>query len=215
MKKLLLIAMVAFGFAANAQEVHFGAKGGLNLSSLDYKIQNPQDGKSTGLDSRFNFHLGLMAEIVISDKFSVQPELLYSRQGGVKDFSGEALGSAFKFDNTFALDYLSLPIMAKYYVAEGFSLEAGPQIGFLLSSKLKSEGEATIAGKTTSKDSSKDFKEFMSSVDFGLGFGAGYKLENGLNFGVRYNLGLTDVFKENKGDAIKNGVFQLSVGYFF
>ncbi|RZJ55928.1 MAG: PorT family protein, partial [Flavobacterium sp.] len=33
------------------------------------------------------------------------------------------------------LSYLNVPIMAKYYVIEKLSLEAGPQIGFLLSAK--------------------------------------------------------------------------------
>ena len=64
--------------------------------------------------------------------------------------------------------------MAKYYVAEGFSLEAGPQIGFLMSAKMKAESGG---------DSEEiDVKDDLKSIDFGINFGAGYKLENGLNF---------------------------------
>ena len=34
-----------------------------------------------GTDSRTSIHLGVTAEIAISDVFSIQPELLYSGQG--------------------------------------------------------------------------------------------------------------------------------------
>lgn len=90
--------------------------------------------------------------------------------------------------------------MGKYYVVKGLSLEAGPQLGFLLSAKNES---------TNVKDSFKTF-------DFGVNLGLGYKLNNGLNFGARYNLGLTNI-NDSEGSSGKNrnGVIQVSVGYFF
>jgi hypothetical protein len=44
--------------------------------------------------------------------------------------------------------------------------------------------------------------------------GVGYKLNNGLNFGVRYNAGLSDISKTTNFTN-KNGVAQVSIGYFF
>ena len=56
----------------------------------------------------------------------------------------------------------------------------------------------------------------MSSIDFGLNFGLGYKLDSGLNFGARYNMGLSNINDtDDDDDTIKNGVFQISLGYFF
>ncbi|WP_028891910.1 porin family protein [Tenacibaculum sp. 47A_GOM-205m] len=198
MKKLLLvIAMVAAGFSANAQDVKFGVKAGLNLASL-----NGNKDFTENFDSRTSFHLGAMAEISISDKFSFQPELLYSAQGGSNDdFAGSGA------DVTFKMDYIAVPLMAKYYVVEGFSLEAGPQLAFRTTSEMKAEANG--------QESTESLKDETNGFDFGLNFGLGYKLSNGLNFGARYNLGLTDIAKDNEEDAIKNGVFQLSVGYFF
>ncbi|MGQ7946614.1 porin family protein [Flavobacterium sp. WC2509] len=183
MKKILLLAVVTvLGFTnVNAQEIKFGAKGGLNFASIS--------GDNTGgSDVVTAFHFGVLSEIPISDKFSFQPELMYSGQG-------------YSFNhNTIALSYLNIPLMGKYYLTKGFSVEAGPQIGFLLSAKNE---------KTDVKDSFKTF-------DFGVNFGLGYKLDNGLNFGVRYNLGLTDINDlPNSSSNNKNGVFQISVGYFF
>lgn len=183
MKKLLVVAAVAvFGLGnVTAQDIKFGAKGGLNFATLS--------GDNTGdIGTVTAFNFGLMAELPITEKFSFQPELLYSGQG----FSAG--------NNTVALNYLNVPLMGKYYLTKGFSLEAGPQIGYLLSAK----NEAV------------DVKDSFKSVDFGANFGVGYKLENGLNFSARYNLGLSNINNvDGINDKNKNGVFQVSVGYFF
>ncbi len=195
MKKLLVIAMVAVGFTANAQDINFGVKAGVNFASLN--------GGELDYNSRTSFHVGGVAEFKLSDKFSLQPELVYSAQGAKRSDNMEGTD----VDYTLKLDYLNIPVMAKFYVAEGLSLEAGPQMGI----KLAAEAKAEANGMSETED----FKDEVESIDFGLNFGAGYKLENGLNFGLRYNLGLSDIAKNNAGDSIKNGVFQLSVGYFF
>jgi hypothetical protein len=183
MKKVLLVAAFAvLGLSnVNAQEIQFGAKGGLNFASI-----SGDNTGGTGTVTAFN--VGLVAEIPINEKFSFQPELMYSGQGYSFD------------DDTVALNYLNIPLIGKYYVTKGLSLEAGPQIGFLLSAK--------------SEDI--DVKDLFNTVDFGVNFGVGYKLDNGLNFGARYNLGLADINDiDGFNDKNKNGVFQLSVGYFF
>ncbi|TXD45939.1 porin family protein [Polaribacter sp. IC073] len=192
MKKVLLaVAIVAAGFTANAQDVKFGAKAGLNFANVyGDDVENN--------DYRTSLHVGAVAEIEISEKFSLQPELMYSTQGAKTDENN--------VDLTMKLDYLNVPVMAKYYVAEGFSLEAGPQVGFLLSAKVKAESGGD-SGEV-------DVKDEFETIDFGLNFGAGYKLDSGLNFSARYNLGLSNVAKESD-NSIKNGVFQVSVGYFF
>ena len=190
-KSFLIIAIIVFGLTnLNAQEVKFGAKAGLNLASIT-------GDETDGIESRTAFHVGAVAEISVSDKFSVQPELLYSAQGAKDSFEG--------IDVDAKIDYLNLPIMAKYYVAEGFSLELGPQVGFLLSAKAEGGGESI------------DFKDETKGIDFGANFGVGYKLESGLNFGARYNLGLSNINDGEGSDDFKNqnSVIQLSVGYFF
>lgn len=202
MRKLLLSAAIAvFGFTAmNAQEVKFGAKAGVNFATIG--------GDSENVDSRTSFHLGGVAEIVISDKFSVQPELLFSSQGAKSEYS-EDLGElgSFKVEENLKLNYLNLPIIAKYYVTDGLSIEAGPQLGFLLSADYDVE----VDGESDEQDVKDNFK----SIDFGAGFGLGYKLENGLNFNLRYNLGLSNISDTDGDFSIQNNVFQISVGYMF
>jgi len=110
MKKIMIIAVVAFlsTTAVKAQTISLGAKAGVNFASLSG--DDVED-----LDARTSFHLGLMAEARFSDKFAIQPEILYSSQGAKVD------------DMTLKLDYLTIPVMLKYYVTNEISLEAGPQ----------------------------------------------------------------------------------------
>lgn len=111
--------------------------------------------------------------------------------------------------------------MAKYYVIEGLSVEAGPQVGFLMSAK-----GLTYDDVTDTYDEKGDVKDGYKSIDVAFNIGAGYKLKNGIMFQARYSLGLTDVSEApsvvdpediftNVDYKEKNNVFQISVGYQF
>jgi opacity protein-like surface antigen len=193
MKKIILtVAVFTIGFV-NAQEVKYGAKAGLNFANLTGDVEDAS--------MKIGFNVGGFAEIKVSDKFSVQPELLYSTQGAKSEesFEGETIESEWN------LSYLNIPIMAKYYVSEKFSLEAGPQIGFLLGSKVKVESIEV------------DFKDNTESIDFGLNIGSAYDFTENLFAGLRYNIGLSNVAKTESGDdtKINNSVISLSLGYRF
>ncbi|MCK8481509.1 porin family protein [Psychroserpens algicola] len=186
MKKLLLVTVITvLGLTTvNAQDIKFGAKAGLNFAFITG--DNTED-----LKPNTDFHIGVMAEWKITNKFSLQPEIIYSGQGADINVGSEGRVS---------LNYLNVPLIGKYYVTEKLSLEAGPQIGFLLSTK----------GGTL------DYKELLKPIDYGVNFGLGYKLDNGLNFNLRYNLGLSNINDvDGFTDKNRNGVVQLSVGFFF
>lgn len=186
MKKLVFTAIAVFTFGlTNAQETKFGAKAGLNMA--DWYGDDAE-----GADSRTSFHVGGFAEIKVSDKFAVQPELLYSSQG--------AKGDGAKINT----DYLNIPVMAKFYATEKLSIEAGPQVGFLLSAKLKPD-----TGDT------QDVKDAIKSTDFGVNVGLGYNFTENITGGLRYNLGLSSVPDSEDINDVKNGVFALSMGYRF
>ena len=206
MKKIILTvaAVFAFGFA-NAQETKFGVKGGVNFANLSGDIEDNS--------TKVGFNVGSFVEIKISDKFSLQPELLFSTQGTKEEYSETFNGTTINYDSKLNLSYLNIPVMAKFYVADKFSLEAGPQIGFLLSAKTKTE----VTDGTNSSSEEEDFKDNVESTDFGLNFGAGYDFTSNLSAGFRYNLGLSNVAKTEAGDdtKIKNTVLSVSLAYKF
>lgn len=190
MKKVLLsaVALLAFGFAAQAQEgTRFGVKAGVNFATLG--------GDAEDVSSLTGFHVGAVAELKVSEMFSVQPEVLFSMQGAKQDVGGTDVKTKFS--------YINVPIMAKYYIMEGLSIEAGPQVGFLMS--------ADIEGN--------DAKDFYKSIDFGIAGGLAYDLEMGVFFQARYYAGISNIADipdgSNSDYKETNNVFSVSVGYKF
>jgi len=210
MKKVILVAMAVFAFgSASAQDVKFGAKLGLNSATQSTTIPVIA-GENSSLESVTGVNIGGYANIKISDKFSVQPELLYSMQGA-KLVISNASGPE-KIETTLSMDYINLPIMAKFMVAKKISLQAGPQIGFLVSATGKNSSNFFGGPNSTI-----DFKDKANGVDFGLNFGAGYDITEKLSVDLRYNIGLSQLEKnlETGQSASKNRVFSLNLGYSF
>lgn len=213
MKKVILslFALAAMGLSANAQQVvKFGPKAGVNFANLNGLEDT---------DMKIDFHVGAFAEIFFTDKFALQPEIIFSNQGtkSLDSYSETIGGVAFQYEDEdkWNLGYINVPIMAKYYVIDGLAVELGPQIGFLMSAKNKYEYTASAMGVSETDKGEEDIKDALNSIDFGLGVGASYNLDNGFFAGARYNLGFSDIIKDNEGDAVKNGVIQVSVGYKF
>ena len=71
---ILLLSLTILAKAQSA-DTHFGLKAGLNISSLDVK-----DG--VDFDSKAGFHIGGLAHVHLSPHFGIQPEIVYSEQGG-------------------------------------------------------------------------------------------------------------------------------------
>lgn len=192
MKKLFFLTLaLCTVLVTNAQKskreegIKLGIKGGLNVANLMGDVED--------VAIRTSIHAGLVAEIIVNDKFSIQPELLYSGQGASVTSTG---GGRIK------LDYITLPVLAKFPIAKNLSLETGPQVGFLVSGKYKT-------------NDSNDKIEDVKTIDFGLNAGLNYELNNGVFFQARYNLGLTDTGYAGENNRASNTVIQFSIGKLF
>ena len=188
MKKLILgIALFGGLSAANAQ-IDLGVKGGLNFPTLSGDSR-----QLIGDQTKFrtDFYVGGYANYKVTDQISFQPELLYSKQGaGIKN-SGNS-------NSKIVTHNINIPLMGRYEIMEGLNVEFGPQLGFLVSAKGKTE-----EGKTDTKVKITDnFKTF----DFGLNFGAGYKVTDELEINARFTKGLSNInnyFPEGINDNYK------------
>ena len=96
------------------------------------------------------------------------------------------------------------------YTENKLFFEAGPQIGFLTSAKLKVRVEGLGSDE-------QDAKEIFKEIDYGLNFGVGYNFSEQLAANVRYNIGLNNIAETEPGDntKAKNGVFSFSLAYKF
>jgi len=226
MKKLILGLALTGSLLVNAQEktknsspVTFGVKAGLNASTLSKADQYDNDQKI-----KPGFNAGVFVNIPVAEKFSIQPEILFNQVGSKTEERDEFYINSDRYRREVnykkTLNYITVPVMLQYNILPQLYVEAGPEFGFLLGGKDK--GDITMtrnSGNTTvtetSNFSGKIVKDLYSTFNFGIGIGAGYYFTQ--NFGVtaRFTAGVTDIYKHNSGDAIRNNVFQVGVAYKF
>ncbi|HEY6978739.1 MAG TPA: porin family protein [Chitinophagaceae bacterium] len=139
-----------------------GVKGGISVPDLQGSGDNPV---SKGWSTRLGPYTGIIAELQISDKFSLQSELNYSSQGGKKngtlaiptaqflDYFGIDTSVAIPYIYTNGkseakLNYIELPVLLKinFPLSELFTffINAGPYAGYLINAKNKTEGSSNI-----------------------------------------------------------------------
>lgn len=188
MKKIMAIILFFASTTAFAQNFEFGVKGGVNVSN--FTGTNWGDVKEKSL---IGFHAGAFVSFFLGNNFAIQPEVLFSSQGA-KYESATSKGNL-------KINYINVPILAKYRFANGFYLEAGPQIGFR-ESDLKNEGTV---------------ENHIKNTDLSLAGGLGFHSKMGLGIGARYTAGLSKVGDYDASNPLnpdyKNGVFQLSLFY--
>ena len=113
MKKLAFIALLAiFSLSTvSAQDVSFGVTTGYHNLSIRAKLEGV-----TASNGESGVFAGFFADIPVSEKFHVQPEVLYAAIFADGESGNE----------------LVVPILAKYYVSDQFFAQAGPVIDIIL-----------------------------------------------------------------------------------
>lgn len=184
--KIILASLVLtiMGFTnSNAQSSNvtkFGVKGGVNFSNL-YTDNADDENVLTG------FNIGLYAKVPVTNSISIQPEVYYTGKGAEVVYNNAfATGTA-----KFKLNYIEVPIMLVANVTKNFNVQVGPYAGYLISGKTTNES----SGGTYNFEDNINTDDF-NKIDAGVAAGLGIDLET-VNFGVRYNYGLTKVGKEN------------------
>jgi hypothetical protein len=110
MKNAVLLLMVLLVFAVgNAQDTHYGIRGALNISNLDFDPAPTFENKH-----RNGFAFAGFVEFDMSADIGLRVELQWSAEGGS--------------DETLRADYLQLPLMLRYNVSDRLSVGAGPQL---------------------------------------------------------------------------------------
>ena len=184
---LLLISFL-FIIAVQAQHVNFGLKGGVNISNLHFDDNSP-------VNSKVGLHAGILAHIHASKTWALQPEMIYSLEGAEETLIGGNIKVKYN------LNYLNVPVLLQYMFDNGFRLEGGPQIGFLLSAKTKT-GDITV----------KNNKNYQATT-FSIPLGLGYLTTSGLGLDARYVFGVSNIDDLKNGPVIQSNVFQLGIFY--
>ncbi|MDD4192424.1 MAG: porin family protein [Mangrovibacterium sp.] len=156
---LICFILLALPVVLKAQMTEGGFKGGLNVSTL-WGGFDPDEKSAfvTGI------HAGVFTVHKLNETFSLQPELLYSRQGNKTTYSYVSGGESYKNSRENRETHIVIPVLLKYNSALPVDLLAGPQLGIL-------------------------FSGFKGTL--GLSAGAEYQLNDHFVSGARINLGLT------------------------
>ena len=230
MKKMMLIAaMMVATISANAQfeqgtfSIQPKAGGNAawlsNMPNLDFgDIKLDKTPAAGGI-------VGVEAEYMLTDKFSLAAGLTYGEQGsGYEDYEYSNAGTKVELkDLKYEMDYLNIPVVANYYLFKGFAVKAGVQFGFLTTAKIKGKTITSINGSTTTtemedkKIGNQDFMDTLEKFDLSIPMGISYEFKMPIVIDLRYNLGLTKVNKESASGVkdFKNNVVSLTVGYKF
>ena len=202
--KKLIFASLVLSFmsftAVQAQEktASFGFKGGLNFSNL-YTDNVDDNNVLTG------FNAGLYAKFPISNNIAIQPEISYTTKGAELVYNNAFVQGTAKFN----VNYIEVPVLLVMNITDNFNVHVGPYAGYM------------VSGKTTNKSDSGSYNfedkidvDDYNRFDAGLAGGVGIDLDV-VNFGVRYNYGLTKIAKDNSdftsSDA-KNSVLSAYIG---
>jgi Outer membrane protein beta-barrel domain len=173
-----------------------GIKGGLNASNLYIDNVNDQN-------ARLGFNVGVFGQILSSDAFALQLELLYSTKGSKAQYGG-TVNQEIKYN----LNYLDLPVLAVFKIGEIVEIHAGGYASYLLNADISYSGIVNGTDKINSDN--------LKSFDYGLSGGLGVNFGS-VQVGARYNYGLVEIADSNLAKTIlgsaKNSCAQVFVAF--
>ena len=183
---LMMIGTIA-GTSTFAQGFKIGIKGGADINKIT--------GKSFKDQFSFGYHLGGFAEIGLTSRFGIQPEVLFSQ---VTADTSSQFSQIYQFNNIsqVKLSYLKIPLLLNYMPNKFVTLQVGPQYGILIDQN---------------KNMLKNGKDAFSKGDFSMLGGLQLNISKIKLYG-RYAVGLNNINDIDNQDKWKNQTVQLGVG---
>jgi hypothetical protein len=191
-KNLTSVKAVLIGFFFSLILIHpslsqikIGAKLGPTLANIN--------GGNASANNRFRLggHLGVYGNYALNDKMGVQLELLFTQKGTINRNPP---------NSWVRINYLDIPMLFTYSFTDEFSGHIGLEASAALGAYADEDGRHR-----------RYFIHNINQMTVSLPLGATYELSNGLNFGLRADIGLSAI----GNDGARNNVFLFSVGYSF
>ena len=209
LSKILFLSLIlsSFSLYTFGQNSQFGFKGGLNLSNMTVEGNDDSNLKA-------GFHAGIFNKIGITESFAIQPEVLYSSKGFKLNYDDNAIADG---ETKFNLNYIDVPVKLVFNLSRDFEFQLGPYFSYLAGANVETDAQVLDYFNIDSTDELD--RENFNAFEVGLTGGLGFTIDP-LVFGFNYNLGLTQVAKDDEpteamlGDA-KNTVIQVYAGILF
>lgn len=222
MKKIVIIAFVITGFIANAQVRNYNKNNNSNSNNnnnnrlgLVTKSQ-PKENKQFSEDS-FGSKIGIVGGLLFSDEVGDGIESSSSKSGFYAGLSYKSefseklalqvdlvyatMGAEFQDLYTDELDYIQLPITINVKLLKIVTLQAGPQIGYLVTAQIDGE----------------DYIDSLNTIDYGVVGGVGIAFPNtNFGFSAKYYYGLANINNQDSSlGKITNTSYSIGAFYYF
>lgn len=228
MKKTVLPLVIFFIFilsSSGISQIQIGPAGGVNLGGMS--LTPDAAGRTT------NFKPGFSAGAVIiynfSSMFSLQVEPAYVQKGALIKTAMTDVGFILELKETAEINYMDVPLSLRVSF-EGETVKpflfAGMNISFPVEDLKVTIDNLIVNGEDFTHLIPADQIEQKietKKIDYGLNFGAGISFPvaiTDLFFSIQYNLGLSDLNKEQvdqneENIKLKNKGFQVKTGILF
>lgn len=218
------------GYKKSKKTIAFGLTGGINASTLagDY-LEEEKNGFLPG----YNF--GATCRYKLDKTFFLETQLLYTSKGSTVSSEytysinegGLKSDILTKQDFKQTLNYIEIPLLAKYQNKNGFNVFAGPYVSFLTSARLTGTeyqkisttieipfvGDVTEVNEDTYEVDERG-TDALTKADIGFNAGLGFESRNGLGVGLKYGYGLTSIIQDEES-KFNNSSLSLNLNYIF
>lgn len=187
-KLLLAVIITMTTSAAFTQGFKVGIKGGADINKID--------GKPFKSQFSYGYQAGAFAQIGLTSKWGIQPEVLFSQ---TNIDTSESFSDIYDFNSVskVKLNYLKIPLLLNYSPNPFVTLQAGPQFSILMdqNSSLTKNG-----------------KDALSKGDLTMLAGIQLNISKIKIYG-RYGVGLNNINDIDKQDKWKSQNIQVGIGF--
>lgn len=188
---LLLVLMCAVPGSA---QITYGVKAGVNLADVSFS-----GGTDVPSSRRVGPFAGAFATVPLWERISVQPEAIYTVKGTSLEVAD--------LESDYIVDYLEVPVLARYRVTQRVHVFAGPSMAF----RLRARNRFEFDGSTEEIDVAGDVERFDLAAVGGVGVEFGRWLLDG-----RMTYGLSDTDADTSDEVtIRNRAFSIAMGFRF
>lgn len=191
---LIFLPLGVHGLSAQDNtKVRFGIRAGINFSHIDFSRGNISEGKDVNVNWQTGIAGGFLIIIPLKRNLFIQPEYLYSQQGGeIKDR-----------DTKYHIDYLSLPVFLRWEINRRVSIFAGPQFDLVIDSDK-------ISGNVVTS-----FEHEIEHRSIGVTTGLEFQLTSAFLFGGKYLYGINNIELSRASGILefKHEMFQVTLVY--
>lgn len=203
MKRFLCVTLsvITLTASATAQVVHFGIKAGIQNNFLILRSKSGGDW-SRSIVSSTGFQAGGVADIGITNHFSIQPNLLFSMKSTRASSSTEI-----------TLYTIDLPVNF-VYKHNGFFAGLGPNLSYGISAKQENGSVDDDLYEADSPTSPAEFNRF----EFGANALLGYQFDCGLTLNAHYTPGYSNLNNDDNtasNQRYNTRIYGFSIGYMF